>query len=324
MKNKILIIFVTLCLIVSVVCINTNALTPTYTVSDSYKKSVYYTNLCNVKLTGNYITDICNVALSQKDYHEGSSKTDLSGNSTGKGDYTEYGNWYGLHTAWCAMFISWCARQARIPTNIISNNIRASGSITRFGEKQYSFSSHIPQAGDFVYVDNDSDPDADHVGLVYNVDKDYIYTIEGNTSYKVYAIKYHRSTGVQTYYSSTKIVFYGVPSYGNSSPTSTKSTVNTVSTTSTTKTTTKPTTTPSTTKPTTTTSTQSTTKSSIILGDVNGDKSVNSNDALLVLNHSVNIKPLTKEQIKIADVNNDGFCNGSDALAILNISTNKK
>lgn len=55
------------------------------------------------------------------------------------------------------------------------------------------------------------------------------------------------------------------------------------------------------------------------LGDVNGDGSVNSADALMVLQYSVGIKD--KKFIKAnADINGDGHINSSDALSILQIS----
>ena len=40
-------------------------LTPSYTPSASYRSGKYYTQLCNVSLTGNQRTDLVNVARSQ-------------------------------------------------------------------------------------------------------------------------------------------------------------------------------------------------------------------------------------------------------------------
>lgn len=55
------------------------------------------------------------------------------------------------------------------------------------------------------------------------------------------------------------------------------------------------------------------------MGDVNGDKLVNSTDALVILQHSVKIITLTGAQLKIADMNNDSAVNSVDALQILKI-----
>ena len=54
-------------------------LTPSYTPSSPYRSSAYYTQLCNVTLTGNQRTDLVNVARSQLGYHEGNSFSDLGG-----------------------------------------------------------------------------------------------------------------------------------------------------------------------------------------------------------------------------------------------------
>ena len=102
-------------LAVSILGINAFALTPSYNVSSQYKASKYYTNLINVKLTGNQAQDIANVALSQEGYHEGNSNADLGGGSSGTSNYTEYGYWFGNQFNWCAVFVSWCASQAGIP-----------------------------------------------------------------------------------------------------------------------------------------------------------------------------------------------------------------
>lgn len=52
-------------------------------------------------------------------------------------------------------------------------------------------------------------------------------------------------------------------------------------------------------------------------GDVNGDFRINSQDALLVLQHSVSLLTLNSTQKQFADMNNDKKYNSSDALSIL-------
>ena len=58
-------------------------------------------------------------------------------------------------------------------------------------------------------------------------------------------------------------------------------------------------------------------------GDVNGDSKVNSQDALLVLQHSVSLTTLNSTQKQFADMNNDKKYNSSDALAILQKAVGK-
>jgi hypothetical protein len=57
-----------------------------------------------------------------------------------------------------------------------------------------------------------------------------------------------------------------------------------------------------------------------IQGDVNSDMKVNSSDALLVLQHSVQSIALTSAQQKLADMNSDKKINSMDALMILQTS----
>lgn len=59
---------------------------------------------------------------------------------------------------------------------------------------------------------------------------------------------------------------------------------------------------------------------SYIIGDVNDDGLINSQDALAVLRCSVGDLKFTSKQMKTGDVNNDGFVNSVDALYILEIS----
>lgn len=56
-----------------------------------------------------------------------------------------------------------------------------------------------------------------------------------------------------------------------------------------------------------------------ILGDVNEDGSVNTMDAMLVVNHFVGNTELTGNRLFAADVNGDGFVNTLDAMRIVNL-----
>ena len=58
------------------------------------------------------------------------------------------------------------------------------------------------------------------------------------------------------------------------------------------------------------------TTNSGILGDVNGDGSVNVTDATMVAKYALGAQALTDEQLALADVNNDGNVNVTDAAGI--------
>ena len=58
----------------------------------------------------------------------------------------------------------------------------------------------------------------------------------------------------------------------------------------------------------------------VMKGDVDGDRSVTSADALAILRGSLDPTQLSDEQKAAADVNNDGTIDSSDALAVLRMS----
>ena len=114
--------------------------------------------------TGNMRDDIIGVALTQVGYTEGSN------------NYTKYGVWYGQsNSPWCGMFVSWCAKEAGVPTSVLKRTGIANPS--NFGLSYQDGSSYTPQKGDLFFKKSFS-----HVGFVYYTEGDYFYTIEGNTS----------------------------------------------------------------------------------------------------------------------------------------------
>ena len=203
-------------------------LTPSYTPSASYRSGKYYTQLCNVSLTGNQRTDLVNVARSQLGYHEGDNTSQLHGESSGSRNYTEYGYWYGTQVqgnsggsyyAWCAYFISWCARQAGIPTSIISNASYACAGSDNGDFKNldyYARGSYTPKVGDLVFFCWEGNSSCwDHVEIVIGVDSSNVTTLGGNTSTN--NVK-KRSWNLSNSY----IRGYGVPKYtSGSNPTPT-------------------------------------------------------------------------------------------------------
>lgn len=102
-----------------------------------------------------------------------------------------YWSWYGFNerVAWCACFVSWCANQCGyIDKGIIPKFSACNDGIAWFKEKkQWIEATDIPLTGDLIFFDwNDGGQDgsSDHVGIVeyYDIEKNIVHTIEGNSS----------------------------------------------------------------------------------------------------------------------------------------------
>ena len=171
-------------------------------VSAAYENT--YTN------TGNQRADIVAVAKTQIGYHEGS----LEGTTNSSNNYTKYNVWNGkieggYRYAWCHAFVSWCANQAGIGTDIVPKTAGTSTGRSFFvnqGTYRQSAAnggSYVPQAGDIIYYGSGLSPS--HVGIVSDCDGSTVYTIEGNYSNKVGT----RAINLSNSY----IIGYGVPNY---------------------------------------------------------------------------------------------------------------
>ncbi len=113
--------------------------------------------------TGNQRADLLGVAATQVGYREGS------------GGYTKYGDWFGSpRMDWCGAFISWCANQAGIPQSVLKKNGFASAE--KFNLERFTVNNHLPQGGDLFFKNN-----GNHTGIVYYIEGDYFWTLEGNT-----------------------------------------------------------------------------------------------------------------------------------------------
>lgn len=162
------------------VALSALAVDPNYRVTAAYAGSRYHKQLLELELTGSYRADLINVAITQLGYHEGENSRERNGmNMTSEGNWTEYGYYCECDGyAWCAMFVSWCARQARIPQSVITDSrvARAYAFNLPFEYKE----DYRPLAGDIVFF---AEPDQEwtHVGIVLETNDTGIYTIEGNS-----------------------------------------------------------------------------------------------------------------------------------------------
>ncbi len=112
--------------------------------------------------TGSQCEDILGVAMTQSGYMEGS----LEGTVQGSDNYTKYGVWWtnatnwGVdysHSAWCSMFVSWCAYQAGIPASVIYRTAGCDEGVKKAKERgTWHFSpanggDYTPKRGDLIY-----------------------------------------------------------------------------------------------------------------------------------------------------------------------------
>ena len=149
---------------------------------------------------GNTVDKVLSVAESEIGYLEKSKvaylndKTVLYRKTDGAGqdNYTKYGK--EMHdiypsvmdfpASWCDVFVDWCFYQAYGVTNakgLLGGNFNdyTVASAQLYKNKNAWYTSN-PQIGDQIFFKNSTR--ICHTGLVYKVDSNYVYTIEGNTS----------------------------------------------------------------------------------------------------------------------------------------------
>ena len=168
-------------------------------VSSAYKGSRFYKNLTQIEITGDGVTDVLAVALSQVGYVEGTNETGFNGTQGGGGNYTEYtynmGKIGSYSYAWCAAYVSWCLLQSGCTTQ----NTQGAWCRNHFGDKNYIWrevgcynwynqlkkfgyghaadGKYTPKSGDLIFFES-----SEHIGIVRYSKNGTVYTVEGNTS----------------------------------------------------------------------------------------------------------------------------------------------
>ena len=145
---------------------------------------------------------VINIALNEVGYLE-KSKAAYQNNprilydktqGAGQDNYTKYG--FDMHKLyptvmdfpayWCDAFVDWCFVQAYGASNareiLCGNFDDYTVNSCRYYEKANRLDTN-PQIGDQVFfTKNGKSNGCHHTGIVYNVDNNYFYTVEGNTS----------------------------------------------------------------------------------------------------------------------------------------------
>lgn len=120
-------------------------------------------------LSGNWAEDIVSVAESQIGYEESTANFKLADDGETRKGYTRYGDWYGnKYGDWSAMFASFCLNYAGISSKTVPVNSGSAAWITELKQKDLykTADNYNPTTGDLVFLDTDSDGEADHVGII--------------------------------------------------------------------------------------------------------------------------------------------------------------
>ena len=155
------------------------------------------------------VDDIISIARSQKGYYGTPNKFTYW--------YGSVGGTYGY--AWCATFVSWCANQAGISTEIIPKHCSCNTGMNWFKNKglwqngAYYGGSYTPKAGDIVYYGT-SLTNSNHVGIVTGINGQYLTVIEGNTDASVAEYTANSKRKLNSSY----VLGYGTPNYPSQEP----------------------------------------------------------------------------------------------------------
>jgi hypothetical protein len=144
--------------------------------------------------------------------------------NVGANNYTLFGDWFkkvkgiGNPNPWCAFFVSFCFYKAtgnnlNLAKELLGGDFYSycPDGVNRFKNKDKFFTSN-PKVGDVIFYTNGIR--AYHTGLVYKVDSEKVYTIEGNTSSSAGVVENGGCVAKKAYnLNYSKILGYGRPDY---------------------------------------------------------------------------------------------------------------
>lgn len=143
----------------------------------------------------NTVDKVIAIALAEVGYLEKKSNKNLDHKTknAGSANYTKYGrDMHNLYpavmdfpAAWCDCFVDWCFQMAYGVCNAKKLLCGNFDDYTIFSAQLYkdkkAWYTSNPKVGDQIFFKNLRGTIC-HTGLVYKFDKNYVYTIEGNTS----------------------------------------------------------------------------------------------------------------------------------------------
>ena len=128
--------------------------------------------------------DIAAIALKYVGYLGKATENNLYDftDNAGSNNYTMFGRWYGMNgQPWCDMFVSFCAVMCG-ESKAVGKYAYCPFHMEFFQEKgQYYKRGQItPKRNDIVFFGTGGIPS--YIGIVYDADANYVYTVEGNSS----------------------------------------------------------------------------------------------------------------------------------------------
>ena len=174
------------------------------------------------------------VALGEEGYLEKKSNSQLDDKTAnaGRNNWTKYardldalGDFYNGRKNgydWCDTFVDWCFIKAygrELGQKLLVQPNRSTGAgctySMRFYKNKGQFHLQNPKEGDQIFFGKSRGAnESSHTGLVYKVDSNYVYTIEGNTSGASGVISNGGGVCRKKYsLNSNYIVGYGRPDY---------------------------------------------------------------------------------------------------------------
>lgn len=190
------------------------------------------------------VQHVIDIAINEIGYLEKETYDQLDDKTANAGDanYTMYQrdlaeiNYFNSSkkgVAWCAVFLAWCFVQAFGKTAALkllcqprsSNAGAGCTSAANYFKKKNQFVTENPAVGDVIFFYSSDGTEISHIGLVYKVDKKYVYTVEGNTTKKGIGVPENGGAVNKQKYKLTadRIAGYGRPDYGVADDTQTES-----------------------------------------------------------------------------------------------------
>ena len=148
---------------------------------------IYGTNGTNLDgIIGLAAGELCDMIVNPYLY-TGYSKDQLGATKPNK--YQKFTK-VGINVAWCVAFVTYCATKiGYVDNGLYPGSWYTSCSVvlsafSNMGNPSKSSLQYTPVPGDLIFFNwSDSKSDGiDHIGIVYYVTSDYIYTIEGNST----------------------------------------------------------------------------------------------------------------------------------------------